>query len=99
MTLDLDLNASQQDQVYEIHLENAKLREAKREARSKDKDSGEKPGKDHLYERLVERLDHKIATKQKMKAILDKDQYEKWSDKYSRLKDRRRDKMSYKKRQ
>jgi hypothetical protein len=75
MTLRLDLNESQQREIKKINLENAKLRKSKREGR-KDVDS--KPTKEERFKMMNERLDQQIATKKKMKNILNEVQYEKW---------------------
>jgi len=80
MTLALDLNESQQQQVHELSLENAKLRKVKMEERKAKKESGEskKPTSEERYVRQLERLDQQIAHKAEMKSILSPEQYEKW---------------------
>ena len=88
MTLHLDLNESQQAKIHEINLENAKVRKAYMEkrkanmqARKAKKESGEtteKPSKDERLKMMNKKLDHQIATKQKMKDILNEEQYAKW---------------------
>ena len=79
MTLDLDLTEAQQERIQKINLENAKARKAKMEARKakKEKESGGKPSKEERLLQMNERLDHQIATKKKMKTILNEAQYEK----------------------
>lgn len=106
MTLHLDLNASQQDKIYEINLENAKKRKAFMEKRKAQKESGkpaEKPSKEQRLEMMNKRLDHQIATKQKMKEILNEEQFAKWekfqSKKSQRNKSKLRKKGDSKKRQ
>lgn len=80
MTLALDLNASQQKAVQELHLENVKLRKEKMEAIRAEKatDEGGKPSPEKRFAMQNERLDHMISTKGKMKQILSPEQYEKW---------------------
>lgn len=80
MTLHLDLNKSQQKDIYEINLEDAKMMKEKMEEREAKRKSGEreKPSKEDMFKRMNERLDHQIAMKAKMKDILNDDQYAKW---------------------
>lgn len=80
MTLALDLTTSQQDQVNVLHLENAKLRQAKMEERKAQKEAGEskKLTSDERYALANARLDRQIAQKAEMKKILTEAQYEKW---------------------
>lgn len=81
MTLDLDLNEGQQTKVYQLQLENANLRKEKMEARKKVKEAGDSTTKlssDKRFEMQSEMLDHQIAQKKKMKAILNADQFAKW---------------------
>lgn len=74
MTLDLDLNDSQQDQIYELIHEKTK-KHMEREA-NKPK---ERPSKDELYQIKLEQMDEQIAMKKAMKSILDDRQYEIWT--------------------
>ncbi len=80
LTLALDLNEAQQTKVQAIHLEEATLKKAKMEARAAKKEEGEKtkPTPEERYAMQMERLDHKIAQKAKMKEILSQEQYDKW---------------------
>ena len=81
MTLDLDLNEDQQTKVYQLQLENANLRKEKMEARKKAKEAGDSTtqlSSDKRFEMQSEMLDHQIAQKKKMKAILNADQFAKW---------------------
>ncbi len=75
MTLHLDLTDAQQREVKKINLENAKLRKSKREGR---KYIDSKPTKEERLKMMNERLDQQIATKKKVKSILNEGQYEKW---------------------
>ena len=75
MTLALDLNEKQQQQIQEIHLEKAIERQAHREERE-DRDS--KPDADERFQMMNERLDKQIAVKDQMKDILSNEQFEKW---------------------
>lgn len=80
MTLFLDLNKSQQDDIYKINLENAKLRKSHIADRKAKKESGttEKPSKEERLKKINNMLDHKIAMKAKMKNILNEEQYTRW---------------------
>ncbi|MEW4924400.1 DUF4890 domain-containing protein [Algibacter sp. 2305UL17-15] len=80
MTLLLDLNQSQQDDIYKINLENAKLRKAHMAERKAKREHAEatKPSKEQRLEMANKMLDHKIAMKAKMKNILNDEQYAKW---------------------
>jgi len=85
MTLALDLNNAQQKQIQEFHLANAKLRKEKMEAmkgKRKDLSSEER------FAHQNERLDHMIAQKEKMKKILNEDQFSKWEKVMSHRKHR-----------
>lgn len=75
MTLDLDLNDSQQDQIYELIHEKTK-KHLEREA-NKPK---ERPSEDELYQIKLEQIDEQIAMKKAMKSILDDKQYEIWNN-------------------
>jgi hypothetical protein len=84
MTLELDLNESQQKQVNAVLLEEARNRAEKKEAYSKIKDNAEAKAaltKEDRVKMMNERLDNQIAMKAKMKNILNADQYAKWEQK------------------
>ncbi len=81
MALDLDLTEAQKREINKINLEIAKERKAKREERKNRKESGverTKPSKEERLKMMNERLDQQIATKKKIKSILNEKQYEKW---------------------
>ena len=84
MTLELDLNESQQKQVNALLLEEARNRAEKKEAYNKIKDNEEAKAaltKEDSVKMMNERLDNQIAMKAKMKNILNADQYAKWEQK------------------
>ena len=103
MTLHLDLNESQQAKIHKMNLENAKTRKAymkkhkaNMEARKAKKESGEaieKPSKEARLEMVNKKLDHQIATKQKMKDILNEEQYAKWEKSQAKRTQRGKAKM------
>ncbi|RVT77682.1 hypothetical protein EOD40_07745 [Flavobacterium sufflavum] len=77
MTLDLDLNASQQKEVGKIIAEQS----AKREAHLKDKKAKTtKPTSDEIFEMKSKMLDEQIAMNGKMKKILSPEQFKKWDE-------------------
>lgn len=81
MTLDLNLTEAQQSQVLAINLKNAQSRKAMMEARKENKESGKGTkdiSKEDKLKMKNEMLDRKIALKQQMKEILNKEQFEKW---------------------
>lgn len=94
MTLQLDLNESQQKAVQKLNLENAKERKARMEAHKAKMQNGtmEKPSKEERYKMMNDMLDHKIAMKAKMKQILNTDQYAKWEQSMEKM-ERRHKKM------
>jgi hypothetical protein len=80
MTLALDLSTAQQKQIQEFHLENAKLRKEKMDSMKQkrmDQSSEER------FAQKTERLDHMIAQKEKLKQILNEDQFNKWEKEMS----------------
>jgi protein CpxP len=80
MTLDLDLTEAQQEKISVIVLENATARKAKLEEfkMKKEKNEGKKPSKEEMLKMKHEMLDAQIANKQKMKQVLNEDQFKKW---------------------
>ncbi len=82
MTLFLDLNQAQQDAIYAINLENANRRKAHIAKRKAMKENDEKPKmtKEERLQKVNNRLDRKIALKEKMKSILTAEQYQKWEN-------------------
>ena len=73
MTLELDLNETQQDQMYALILEKAKTRDQRL-----DKLPKERTNKDQIFKMEVDRLDQKIAMKKALKSILTNKQFERW---------------------
>lgn len=91
MTLHLDLNEAQQKKVETLFLEEAKLRKTKMEERKAIKESGERKTitKEDKYKMMNERLDRQIEMKQKMKSILNDEQFEKWEIAQGNMEQRR----------
>lgn len=86
MTLALDLNKGQQEQMQAIQLENAKMRKTTMEERKaqKDAEDSKKPTAEERYSMHNARLDRQIAQKAEMKKILSDSQYEKWEKMHQR---------------
>lgn len=80
LTLKLDLDTKQQQDVSVLFLEQATLRQSKKEAylSSKSNDENKSFSKDERFKMANARLDQQIAMKKKMKGILSTEQYEKW---------------------
>ena len=85
MTLDLDLNETQQTKMKSLLASKAAERKTKMEAYKAQKESGEKLTSDERYKMQNERLDHQIAQKNEMKKLLNDEQYAKWE----KMQDRR----------
>lgn len=93
MTLNLDLTAEQQKKVQALNLEEAKMRKAKMEEHQTMRESGEakKPTKEEKLKMMNERLDRQIAMKQKMKTILNEEQYKKWEASQGKMMEHKKD--------
>ncbi|MET0760558.1 MAG: hypothetical protein ABWZ56_09070 [Flavobacterium sp.] len=78
LTLDLDLDASQQKEMSKIIAEQSAKREAAMAERKAIKDAGKKLTPDERFAKQNKMLDEKIAMKARMKKILNAEQFEKW---------------------
>ena len=80
MTLALDLTEAQQKEMQDLNLENAVKRSEKKNEMREKKESGElkKPTSEERYNMKIAMLDHQIAQKEKLRNILNKEQYVKW---------------------
>jgi selenocysteine-specific translation elongation factor len=90
LTLDLGLNASQQKEMGKIIAEMEAKREAFKAERLAKKEAGTKPTKDERFAMKTKLLDEQIATKERVKKILDANQFEKWE----KMQDQRMEKMN-----
>ncbi|MFE3868866.1 hypothetical protein ACFX5E_12405 [Flavobacterium sp. LS2P90] len=77
MTLELDLNASQQKEMSKIIAEKSTKREARMKEMKASKDSTTKPTSDEMFARKNRMLDEKIAMKERMKKIITPEQFKK----------------------
>lgn len=78
MTLHLELTESQQQQIFEINKINATERKQKVNERKALREKGEKPSSQGLFERKNSQLDAQIAHQNKMKNILNEEQFDIW---------------------
>lgn len=79
MTLELDLNDSQQKEFKTIIAEKMSKMEAKKAAMKAMKEKGVRPTSDERFAMAMKMLDEQIATKKRMEKILNPKQYEKWT--------------------
>jgi hypothetical protein len=93
MTLELDLNAKQQEQMKAIIAEKTAKRNAMMEERKEKKT---KPTTDERFSKKSKMLDEQIAMKAKMKTILSPEQFTKW-DKMKGNKNKKRSLAMHKK--
>ena len=80
MTLHLDLNDKQQQQILEINKRNAIVREQNRQEHKAIREKSEKPNDEELVKRRSARLDKQIAHQKEMKKILNEKQFETWKN-------------------
>ena len=90
MTLALDLNTKQENEVYKVQLEQAQKRKSFMDERKKE----DRPEltKEQRFELEIKKLDHKIAVQREMKSILTADQFELWRKMNHRNKQKRKGK-------
>ena len=81
MTLSLDLNLKQQNEIFNVFLEEIKFKKTKRgEINERKNNSKEGLSSEEIFDMMNEKLDHQIALKNKMKTILNKDQFLVWQE-------------------
>ena len=93
MTLELDLNAKQQEQMKFIFGEQTAKRENRMKEMKANKDTNSKLSSDTRFARKSQMLDEQIALKAKMKTILSPDQFEKWDAKKAKHNKQRPERM------
>jgi len=76
MTLQLDLNESQQKKLYAVELEHAKLRNTRFQSKKNKSELND----EERFKLKTERLDIQIAIKKDMKSILTEKQYDIWQN-------------------
>lgn len=81
MTLSLDLNLKQQNEIFNVFLEEVKFKKIKRgEINERKNNSKEGLSSEEIFDMMNEKLDHQIALNNKMKTILNKDQFLVWQE-------------------
>lgn len=81
MTLSLDLNLKQQNEIFNVCLEEVKFKKTKRgEINERKNNSKEGLSSEEIFDMMNEKLDHQIALNNKMKTILNKDQFLVWQE-------------------
>ncbi len=78
MTLLLDLNSQQQEQILEINKQKAAEHKTKKAARKALKERDTKPTSEELFNMKNDQLDNMIAHKAAMKKVLTAEQFETW---------------------
>lgn len=80
MTLHLELNEKQQQQILEINKRNAIVREQNMQEHKAIREKSEKLNGEELVKRRSARLDKQIAHQKEMKKILNEKQFETWKN-------------------
>ncbi|RTY90249.1 hypothetical protein [Flavobacterium sp. GT3R68] len=80
LTLDLDLNASQQKEMSKLLAEQSAKREAAMAERKATKDASKKMTSDERFARKNRMLDEQIAMKERVRKILTPEQMKKWEE-------------------
>jgi periplasmic protein CpxP/Spy len=93
LTSDLNLDANQQAQVKQLLADRSAKAEQFREARQAKKDNDVKPTAAEREAFKKQMMDEKDANDAKMKAILNADQYKKWTSIQEENRDKAREKM------
>ncbi len=86
LTLSLDLNQKQQEEIKALLLERDQKKAAHQLAQKTKKEKGEKPTANEKFEKQSQLLDAQIEFKAKMKKILNEEQFKKWEAKQSNRK-------------
>ena len=80
MTLELNLNESQQKEIAKILEEQSTKRQAEMAAFKANKDKGVKPTAEERFAMKNKKLDEAIALKAKVQKVLTPEQFKKWED-------------------
>ena len=80
MTLELDLNAEQQKEMSKIIAEQNTKREAAMAERKANEEAKQKITSDERFARQNKMLDEQIALKERVKKILNPEQFKKWDE-------------------
>jgi len=85
LTLLLDLNQAQQQEIKKLYQEKAEKRKALMAERKKMSAEDAEKSKENRFERMNARLDKQLAHQEKMKQILNEEQFKKWQDSRSKM--------------
>ena len=88
MTLGLDLSEEQQSQIKPLINSQAAARKVAMESRKENRATNKKPSADEIYAMKSAQLDNQIAFKNKLRNILNKEQFEK----FEQMKNNRKEK-------
>ena len=81
LTLSLDLNLKQQNEIFNVFLEEVKYKKTKRgEINERKSNSKKRLSSEEIFDMMNEKLDHQIALNNKIKTILNKDQFLIWQE-------------------
>lgn len=90
LTLDLSLNSTQQKEMGKIIAEMEAKKEAFQKEQLAKKEAGAKATNDELFAMRIKLLDEQIANKERVKKILDANQFEKWEQMRSKRMEKNR---------
>lgn len=93
MTLELDLNDSQQKEMSAVISDKIAKKEAHKAEMKAMKEKGVKPSNDERFAMHMKMLDEQIVTKKRMEKILNAKQFEKWASLKEDHKEDRQDKI------
>jgi hypothetical protein len=85
LTLLLDLNQAQQQEIKKLNKEKAEQRKAMMAAHKKMRAEDSEKFKENSFERKNARLDRELAHQERMKQILNEEQFKKWQDARSKM--------------
>ena len=80
MTLELELNSKQQEQVGKIIAEQGKILEARKAERMAMKNTTKKPTTDEHFAMKMKMLDEQIVMQAKIKSVLSPEQFKDWKN-------------------
>jgi hypothetical protein len=93
MTLDLNLNESQQKEIGKILEEQSTKRQAEMATFKANKDKGVKPTAEERFAMKNKKLDEAIAVKAKVQKVLTPEQFKKWEDKKKETRENMKERM------
>ena len=93
MTLDLNLNESQQKEIAKILEEQSTKRQAEKATFKDNKDKGVKPTAEERFAMKNKKLDEAIAVKAKVQKVLTPEQFKKWEDMKKENRENKKERM------